>query len=212
MNQGTYKSYSNLKEHVFEDAVFYVPEDYDCRKYFGVADGAYLYSDKELKRDLHKDNSFNRYEFLMGRFEKVANEFYPQYVINNKRFTDELIKFMSPMTENIMCSLDFDKIKKVRTDNFSFLHENLKNINKLKPDVPEGAFAYPLLIENGDELRQKLQKEKIYIPTLWPAVFEVCKENELEYQMSKNILPLPVDQRYGQNEMTILVEKITNDK
>lgn len=29
MNQGTYKSYSNLKEHVFEAAVFYVPEDYD---------------------------------------------------------------------------------------------------------------------------------------------------------------------------------------
>ena len=67
---------------------------------------------------------------------------------------------------------------------------------------------YPLWIEKGREVRKELQKEKIYIPTLWPDVFQHCPEDSLEYQMAADILPLPVDQRYGIREMQYLVEEI----
>lgn len=59
----------------FQPPVAHVQTIYNCRKYFGVADGAYLYSDKELKRDIHKDNSFNRYEFLRGVLKKLQMNF-----------------------------------------------------------------------------------------------------------------------------------------
>ena len=49
---------------------------------------------------------------------------------------------------------------------------------------------------------------KIYIPTLWPDVFGICTENELEYDMAKNILPVSVDQRYDVNDMKYIVEEI----
>ena len=67
---------------------------------------------------------------------------------------------------------------------------------------------YPLHVENGAELRKELQKEKIYIPTLWPAVLDICREGELEYDMAKNILPLPVDQRYTTDDMQHIVQTL----
>ena len=49
---------------------------YTCRKYFGVADGAFLYTDAKLDRELPQDESFERMHFLLGRYERSANEFY----------------------------------------------------------------------------------------------------------------------------------------
>ena len=72
----------------------------------------------------------------------------------------------------------------------------------------KSAFMYPLYIENGAEIRKKLQTKKIYVPTLWPTCFDVCAYNEPEYDMAKNILPLPVDQRYGVREMEILLNQV----
>ena len=57
-------------------------------------------------------------------------------------------------------------------------------------------------------IRKKLQEKKIYIPTLWPAVFDVCSDNDLEYDMAKNILPLPCDQRYSQNHMAMIWKEV----
>ena len=62
---------------------------------------------------------------------------------------------------------------------------------------------YPMYIKNGNgsEVRKVLQKMSVYIPILWPAVFNRCLGSELEYQMAMNILPLPCDQRYGIEDM-----------
>lgn len=200
-----------IVDHV--QAYFQMPEDnvdtiYSCRKYFGVADGAILYTNKVLGRELQQDESFERMRFLLGRYERTASEFYPEYVSNNRLFADEPIKRMSRLTENLLHAIDYEGVKRRRTENFAYLHERLKRINKLNLCVPEGAFMYPLYIENGSEIRKKLQDKKIYIPTLWPDVFEICHETELEYDMAKNILPLPVDQRYGIEEMNYMIEVI----
>lgn len=206
------KKYKNLivdnVQAFFQSPFEHVPTIYTCRKFFGVTDGAYLYSDKKLNEDIVVDASYNRMEFLLGRFEKTANEFYPQYITNNNLFKDEPIKLMSPLTENLMRSLEYERIEKVRSENFEYLHKQFAEINKLELTVPQGAFAYPLYIENGAEIRKKLQSEKIYIPTLWPYVFDICKENNLEYKLAHNILPIPVDQRYGEEDMEYLIKKV----
>ena len=180
---------------------------YTCRKFFGVPDGAILYTDKLIEINL-MDESYNRMNFLLGRFERTASEFYKDYVDNNHFFKDEPIKIMSKLTENLLHGLDYDVIKKKRTENFSYLNSKLASINKLTLKIPEGAFMYPLYIDNGFEIRKKLQDKKIFIPTLWPAVFNLCSENDLEYDMAKNILPIPVDQRYGIDEMNIIINSI----
>lgn len=194
-------------------AYFQMPLDgvdtlYTCRKFFGVADGAILYTDAVLDEELPQDESFERMHFLLGRFERTASEFYSEYAANNHFFVNEPIKKMSKLTENLLHGIDYEFVRERRTQNFAHLHEALGAVNQLKLSVPDGAFMYPQYVENGAEIRKKLQEEKIYIPTLWPAVFNLCTENEIECDMAKNILPIPVDQRYEIADMEIIIHQI----
>ena len=95
-----------------------------------------------------------------------------------------------------------------RQRNFDFLNVEFQCINELELKSVYGAFMYPLLIQNGSVVRKELQKEKIYIPTLWPNVLEECNPDSLEYRYATNILPIPVDQRYEIEDMKYLTEVI----
>ena len=53
--------------------------------------------------------------------------------------------------------------------------------------------------------------KNIFIPTLWPAVLSLCSEDELEYDMANNILPIPVDQRYGTEDMQYIIDTIKSE-
>lgn len=191
----------------FQEPIPGIDTLYTCRKFFGVADGAVLYTDKTIEVE-QQDESFRRMNFLLGRYERTASEFYPEYAANNDFFENEPIKRMSKLTENLLHGIDYEFVRQRRTENFAFLHERLGKINKLALTVPNGAFMYPLYLENGAIIRKALQKEKIYIPSLWPSVFDICAETELEYDVAKNILPLPVDQRYDSKVMEYLVERV----
>lgn len=209
------KKYNNLildnAQSYFQMPVEGVDTIYTCRKYFGVSDGAFLYTDSKISRKLKQDESFERLHFLLGRYERSANEFYAEYVANNKQFSTEPVKKMSRLTNNLLHGIDYEMIAKIRQKNFDFLEQGFHNMNKLKLKSVYGAFMYPLLIQNGSLLRKKLQKEKIYIPILWPNVLEECSIDSLEYHYALDILPIPVDQRYGIDDMKYLMEVIKNE-
>lgn len=193
----------------FEKPLDGVDTLYTCRKFFGVADGAYLYTDAPASGlDMPADESFDRMRFLFGRYERAAEEFYPEYVKNNEFFSDEPVKRMSRLTGNLLRGIDYEFVKRRRTENFSFLHERLKGLNRLSLKIPQGAFMYPLWIADGDRVRKRLLEQKIYIPTLWPDVLEQCRESDPEYGMAENILPLPVDQRYSREDMEYMAERL----
>lgn len=191
----------------FQEPIPGVDTLYTCRKFFGVADGAILYTDKLIRVE-EQDESFERMHFLLGRYERSASEFYAEYVENNHFFKNEPTKRMSKLTENLLHGIDYEMVKNKRRQNFCYLHEMFQSMNKLNLSVPDGAFMYPLYIENGAEVRKQLQAKEIFIPILWPAVFNLCEENELEYDMAKNILPIPVDQRYGIEDMKYIAREI----
>ena len=173
-----------------------------------MADGAFLYTDARMDEDMLRDESFERMHFLLGRFERTASEFYSEYAANNDLFYYEPIKRMSRLTENLLHGIDYSFCEQRRKDNFSTLHEELKDINQLRLKQTAGTFMYPLLIDNGVEIRKNLQKIKIYIPTLWPDVFTFTEKNDPEYNMAENLLPLPIDQRYSTGDMDIIVKEI----
>ena len=181
---------------------------YTCRKYFGVSDGAFLYTNKKIDEELLMDESFERMRYLLGRYERSANEFYEDYVVNNKFFATEPVKYMSRLTENLLHGIDYDAVAKRRQENFDFLNEAFKNTNELKLKSTYGAFMYPLLIQNGAMVRKALQKNKIYIPLLWPNVVEDGASNTMEYHYAADILPLPIDQRYTLEDMKYIVSEV----
>ena len=181
---------------------------YTCRKFFGVSDGGILFTDTELLSVLPVDISFDRMHFLLGRYELTAADFYDEYVKNNKLFANQGVKRMSKLTQNLLHGIDYDYVCRRRNENYALLDKAFRDINNLKLKSPKGAFAYPLFIKNGAVIRKRLIDKKIYIPCLWPNVLLDREEHTFEYELANNVLPLPVDQRYGDKEMRYLIEMV----
>lgn len=181
---------------------------YSCRKFFGVPDGAFLYTDMQLPEALAQDLSFGRMAHIMGRFDTCASEHYELFTQNERNLESVPLLRMSRLTENLLRGIDYDRVKAKRTENYAYLAARLNGINRLTLHQTSGAFAYPLWLRNGAAVRQRLIAEKIYVPTLWPNVFNEQPESSLAYDLAANLLPLPCDQRYGEVEMRFICEQV----
>ncbi len=181
---------------------------YSCRKFFGVPDGAYLSTDSVLDEVLEIDISKDRMRHILGRFEGAASDYYSYFKENDASLKFEPLKYMSKLTHNILGAIDYERVNRIRNENYAFLDSELKSTNKLKLTTPQGPFAYPIYLENGIEIRKKLAQKKMYIPTLWPNVLEDTPEGSIEYDFAANILPLPCDQRYRVEDMKYLLNMI----
>lgn len=68
-------------------------------------------------------------------------------------------------------------------------------------DVNGNTFMYPLLIEDGDWIKQELIRRKIYVPTLWKEALHFSELNEFAKCLVENLVLLPIDQRYNGKDM-----------
>lgn len=206
------KKYSHIildqAQSYFTSPVEGIDTIYTCRKFLGVPDGAFLYTDSQIKREIPRDESFKRMNFILGRYERTASEFYEESYENNKFFENEPIKKMSRLTENLLHGLDYNHIKQTRTNNFRILRKRLSSINQISVSMIEGAYMYPLLIPDAVLIKKRLLEHKVYIPTLWPNVLEEVNRDWLEWNYAKNILPIPCDQRYDFNDMNYIISLI----
>jgi hypothetical protein len=55
------------------------------------------------------------------------------------------------------------------------------------------------------DVRKHLAGLGIYVPLLWPDVVNKMPSNTIEYDYATNILPLPIDQRYDEADMKIVL-------
>ncbi|MFF5993406.1 hypothetical protein AAGS61_01470 [Lysinibacillus sp. KU-BSD001] len=185
----------------FQKPLYGVDTIYSCRKFFGVSDGAYVSTTNPLHEELALDVSKDRMAHVLGRFEGQAAHFYANFQEVDQMLHSEPLKWMSRLTTNLLGAIDYDNVRQIRNTNYAFLEHEFKEKNRLQLVTSDGAFAYPLYIENGIEIRKNLAKKKLYIPTLWPNVLENTVEESIEYRYAANILALPCDQRYGIKEM-----------
>ena len=192
----------------FQKPILGIDTIYSCRKYFGVPDGAILYTNCRINRKLKTDISYNRILPILGRYEKNAEIFYEQYKQGERNFNDYPLMEMSKLTINLLRTIDYEKVKDIRMQNYLYLMQNLAEFNELNLIVTKGLFMYPLYVDNGELVREKLQKNKIYIPCLWPNVVNDYDDNTIEGKMARNIVPLPIDQRYNLKDMQYIVCKI----
>lgn len=203
-------SFCSTHPHVILDnvqAYYHTPEIkvdtiYSCRKFFGLADGGILLTDAEGDlSDLPGDMSHDRMTFLLGRFEMTGSDFYAAYTRNNDFVGQAPVMRMSALTENLLRSIDYEFVRKRRSDNYQVLRQHLEKYNLIHTKNVDGPFAYPLLVNGGSDIRKKMIQKKIYIPTLWPNVIEEMPAETSENFYASNLLPLPCDQRYDAEDM-----------
>lgn len=193
----------------FEMPLFETDTIYSARKFFGVSDGGYLYTDKIISCELEQDISYNRCEYLLKRREISANESYELFIKNEEALINCKMKKMSMLTQSILSSINYESTKTIRNNNFLRLHEKLNKYNEMEIYVNDlnGPMVYPFLI-SYDWLKAELIKNKVYVATYWKEVVEKVSENDFEYILSKNLIPLPVDQRYKLEDMDFVFEMI----
>ncbi len=179
---------------------------YTCRKFLGVPDGGFLYTEAPEKT-LPADESRERMGFVLGRFERPAGEYFAAAAQNNDDLSMEP-KSMSELTKNLLHAVNYDRVKTKRTENFRLLHEGLGSVNCLNLRVTEGAYAYPLMLPEGQKIRKKLIEQNIFVPMLWPNVPEQQPANSEACRLAVQILPLPCDQRYGAEEMAFIIKAV----
>lgn len=174
---------------------------YSCRKFFGVSDGSYLIHKGGIKESYPKDYSYQRSEYLFKSLELGTNASYLDNLKSEESLSSNEILEMSKSTDLILNSIDYSISKEARKDNFNTLVEELNSVNELKIDKTNNSpFVYPLLVKN-DELRSRLVKEKIYVSQWWKYLLDIVNKDSLEYIYSKYLLPLPIDQRYNEEDM-----------
>ena len=180
---------------------------YSCRKFFGVPDGGYAYTEADCQESIPVDVSMDRMKHILGRFEGTcASDYYDYFNDNDESFKEIELRLMSKLTHNILGAIDYQEAKRRREDNFEFLSKALGDRNALKIECPSGPNAYPFYVQNGMEIKKQLANRKIYVATLWPNVLDTGLD--IETDLTKNILPLPCDQRYSQEDMQRVVNEI----
>lgn len=196
-------------QSLFREPLLGIDTLYSARKFLGITDGAYLYTDCRLDVDLPTSSSFDHLNFLFGRLESNANRFYDEYKTNNDRFASEPLRKMSKTTKAMIGAVDLERIKRRRIKNYRYVDEKIGKFNQISLREPVDApFAYPLYFDNGPAVRKALISKSIYVPTLWPNVLEDERCGSVARDYSKNILPIPIDQRYGYRNMNRVIEAI----
>ena len=184
---------------------------YTCRKFFGVPDGAYLYTEKKLDEEMEQDLSYERMTFLNKRIDLDAEAAYGDFQNLSKLLVGQPIKLMSNLTRRLMQSIDYKMVAQRRRENYFQLHEALATTNNLHLALETDAvpMVYPFLAPIKG-LREKLIDNKIFVARYWPNVLEWSTKDDVDYFLAYQMQPLPIDQRYGKDDMDIII-RLTNN-
>lgn len=178
-----------------------------ARKYFGVPDGAFAYLGKHTYvNQLPRNKTFSATHNIL-RLIGCQEEAYEAYLDYEESLTCDL-KAISVLSERLLKQVDDSYVKLKRKENFRYLAEALDTYNLLKQDTVNNPFCYPFLPKTSVN-RKELYAQKLFIPTFWQDTLERSvsfSKFKWERYLSKELLPLPIDHRYGKEDMSRIIE------
>ena len=180
---------------------------YTCRKFFGVADGAYLYTDKLLDEEFEQDASYDRMAHLIKRIDLSAEQGFADFRKVDDGLDNQPIRKMSKLTQRIMQSIDYEAAAKKRRKNYLYMNEVLGGENNLELHLEEDAvpMVYPFLAPiNG--IREKLIENKIFVARYWPNVLDWTTKDDIEYLLAYQMQPLPIDHRCEEIHLNRIIQ------
>lgn len=184
---------------------------YSPRKFFGLPDGAYLYTDTLLDEEFEQDDAIPHMTHLMKRIEYGSgNAGYQDYLDYCASLINQPIKRMSNLAYALLANIDYDNLKERQIRNFKYLHSRLGKYNMYEFDnFPDETcpLSYMFYSEDAD-LRKKLIDNKIYVSTYWKATLDLVDKDSAEYKIVNYLLPLPCDHRYDEEDMQHIVDVI----
>lgn len=197
------------------------------RKWAGLTDGGFavckegLFSKKTDIYDTKLEQSKLRASYLkysyMEQFEGYKQKFLEEYKKAEDILCSEISYYsMSPMAQKIQVSLDLKSLKQRRQENYKKVFEELdscKEIVSITPQISDNdvPLYYVILVKDRIKLQEKLRKYDIYAPIVWPMSdlgIDIC---DTAKNIHENVLCLPIDQRYGIDDMERMIECVKKE-
>lgn len=188
-----------------------MPRFYSPRKFVGVPDGGILYPSFATKQVLDIDPSSHiRVKHLTKSIDKGVEAAYNDFQIDEETISSAgPVLGMSKLTTQLLSGIDFEYVSKRRNENFMYLHRQLRGKNLLfitgGPDI--APLVYPYRSKKVG-LREYLIDKMVYTATYWPEL--LTGNSESAATLSKEIIALPIDQRYTIGVMKQLIIHINN--
>ncbi len=195
------------------------------RKVFPIPDGGVLYYtnsafkvkksfpegyENMLEAMVLKTMYLKNYERIISKdANKLKNLFlvmYKNYEVNKDSEPIQLqdIPFISLY---ILRKINISYITRKRFENLKFMYSNIHNKKYFlfNLDDIKSPFTLPLIFESEEErnrVKKLLIEKDIYPPIHWDLEGIIPKNYSYEHELSKRILSIPIDQRYGKKEMS----------
>ena len=189
---------------------------YSCRKFVGVPDGAYVVGKdaNQFLDEYPQSFSSDTASFLLIRIEYgCEGKGYAARSVNERRIDTEDCMRMSKLTRMLMDAEDYNRNRQKRRENFAYAHSLLGIVNCINPmhymDEDTVPMVYPLVVED-EELIQKLFNAKHFQGHWWSYICEEQPEDSFEHWLSRYVIPITIDQRYGKEEIDYLANVIMN--
>src|SRR5690606_33686307 len=147
--------------------------------------------------------------YLINLKEGYRDIAFKQYREAEKRFDSKILKCCTYTNDKIQ-GINYEDVINSRKENFDYLNCFLGKHNRLilSRHTDEVPYAYPFLSKKVLK-REYLIERQIFFPLLWPRVLNTGNQMyTLEKNIGANMFPLPIDQRYGLEEMKYIVNVI----
>ena len=194
------------------------------RKWFPIMDGGILYSEKPLSAIVgqgipHKNPSEKlnamilKHLHIEGKLD--CNRLYRKIFMDeeDKLDSQKEVYYMSDLSKCLLSYFSVSELMEKRKRNYQELDNIMKGIG-VKGALEGEEFVplcYPMYIENRDEFRKYLIDRQVYCAVHWPLENLESEQNgtdlkwdDTAIQMSRNIISLPIDQRYDKKHMQYL--------
>lgn len=178
-----------------------------ARKFFGVTDGSYLYSPVPI--------DVSKYSRAQVSTEHLFNASYGNQDLAYKQFIqrensmDYEIERISQVGHDILKGINYIKVQEIRRNNFLVLHKEFKKENRLdiKLGDQEAPMYYPLWTNKS--LHSKLISQRLFVPMFWrESIKEYRNSDKLTQDLTLNLIPLPIDQRYDRGDMIEIIRRV----
>ena len=154
-------------------------------------------------------------EFLLTRIEYgCEGKAYKSRILNEERLDKEDIKNMSLLTRKLLDAADYDNNQEKRKENFKLACTLFNEINQLDLslyfDDAVVPMVYPLVIED-ESILKRLIAAKHFQGRWWKYITESLPNTTFENWMSRYMIPITIDQRYGASEIRFIHSVITSN-
>ena len=191
------------------------------RKWTGTPDGGFVVARKgklpqkpkssdELLEKEKINASYAKYRYLFEHIGDKGDMLAMYRKAEDILDSQDKIFAISQMSSKVQANLDKEELIRKRRENFAYLSDNLKEYVEPVFVFEQGnvPLYFPILVKDRASLQKHLVENSIYAPVVWPKDEKQPQQCEGAENAYQHLLCIPIDQRYGLDDMERIVSVI----